>query len=118
MIGAPMDVRKHAALLALIAIAAPLMFAFTIQARLATFGDDSVSYIVLARYFEGAAADPLLSPWAAYQSHFPPLLPILLWITGGAHDYRVGYAVVAACAVGALPLIARFAGKELASARA
>jgi len=118
MIGAPMDVRKHAALLALIAIAAPLMFAFTIQARLATFGDDSVSYIVLARYFEGAASDPLLSPWAAYQSHFPPLLPLLLWITGGAHDYRVGYAVVAACAVGALPLIARFDGKELASARA
>jgi hypothetical protein len=117
MIGAPMAIRRHAALLALLAIAAPLVFAFTLQDRLASFGDDSVSYLVLARWFEGAAADPALAPWAAYQSHFPPLLPLLLWATHGAHDYWVGYMLVAACAVVALPLIARFASRELGSDR-
>jgi hypothetical protein len=39
-------------------------------------------------------------------------------LTGGASDYRVAYAAVAACAVLALPLVYRHAAVELGGARA
>lgn len=97
------------------AVTAPLMFAFTWQDRLASFGDDSVSYLVVANWFAGASGNPLAAQWAAYHSHFPPLLPILLWVSGGVTDYRIAYGLVAAFAVLALPMIYRYASLQLGS---
>ena len=105
--------RRHWGLLALLAVAAPLLFAFNSQDRLASFGDDSASYLTLAHYFSGSRGNLDAAAWAAHQSNFPPLFPILLWLTGGAGDFRVAYAVVAACAVLALPLVYRHAAAEL-----
>jgi hypothetical protein len=99
-------------------LVAVLMFAFAWQDRLASFGDDSVSYLVLANYFAGSSGNEFAAQWAPYHSHFPPLFPALLWITGGVSDYRIAYALVAALAVLALPLIYRFSTLQLGSARA
>ena len=110
--------RRHWGIVALVALAAPLLFAFNSQDRLASFGDDSASYLTLAHYFAGAGGNVHAAAWAAYHSNFPPLFPLLVWLTGGAADYRVAYAVVAACAVLALPLVYRHAAAELGGARA
>ena len=98
----------------LAAAAAPLFAAFAWQPVLASVGDDSVSYIAMARWLDGSAG-PLLSPWLGWHSHFPPLFPALLALTGGAHDFLVAHLIVAAFAVAALPLVARFAALRLAS---
>ena len=92
---------------------AGLMLAFAVQDRLASFGDDSASYLVIANYFAGASGNAYAAQWAPYQSHFPPLFPAILWLSGGAGDYRIAYGVVATFAALALPLIHRHAAREL-----
>ena len=92
--------------------AAPLFAAFAWQSVLASVGDDSVSYVVMARWMDGTAG-PLLTPWLAWHSHFPPLFPALLALTGGAHDYLVAHLVVAAFAVASVPLVARLGALRL-----
>jgi hypothetical protein len=64
-----------AALLAL--CAAPLIAHFASGHGIADLGDDSVTYLGLARFISGTAGPPL-SPWAGLQSHFPPLFPLAL----------------------------------------
>ena len=96
-----------------LALVAALVFAFTWQDRLASFGDDSASYLVLANYFAGPSGNAYAAQWAPYHSHFPPLFPMLLWLSGGVSDYRVAYGLVAAFAVLAVVLIHRFARAEL-----
>ena len=97
------------------AVVAALMVAFAWQDRLASFGDDSASYLVLAHYFAGSSGNAFAAQWAPYHSHFPPLFPLLLWLTGGVSDYRIAYLLVAALAVLALPSIYRFATLQLGS---
>jgi hypothetical protein len=110
--------RRHWGIIALLAVAAPLLFAFNSQEKLASFGDDSASYLTLAHYFGGAGGNVDAAAWAAHHSNFPPLFPLLLWLSGGASDYRIAYAVVAACAVLTLPFVYRYASAELGGARA
>jgi hypothetical protein len=104
---------RHRGFLLVLALAAPLTFAFAWQGVIATLGDDSVSYLVLAHYFRGGADNPYVAQWAAYQAHFPPLFPLLLAASGGVVDLRIAYALVAALAVLALPLIYRYAALQL-----
>jgi hypothetical protein len=99
------------------AIAAPLTAAFAWQDVIASLGDDSVSYIIVARHLAGAVGNPFVGPWTGYHAHFPPLFPLLLAATGGADDFHMAYALVAACAILALPLIYRYAARELGSDR-
>jgi hypothetical protein len=57
--------------------------------------DDSLSYLVLARWFDGSV-DTKLAPWLPYHTHFPPLFPMLLAAVGGAHDFLRAHVAVAA----------------------
>jgi hypothetical protein len=98
----------------LAAAAAPLFIAFAWQATIATVGDDSVSYLAMARWFAGSAGAQL-EPWLGWHSHFPPLFPIVLAATGGAHDFLVAHVVVAVFAVACIPLLARLAALRLES---
>lgn len=97
-------VRRHAGFLALLALVAPLLAAFSWHHGLGTVGDDSVSYLNIARYFRHPS-DPLVAEWVGYQTHFPPLFPGLLAATGGSDDFLVanllvaGFAILALCAV-------------------
>ena len=93
---------------------APLFAAFAWQRVLASVGDDSVSYVAMARWMDGSAG-PMLTPWLAWHSHFPPLFPALLALTGGAHDYLVAHLVVAAFAAASVPLVARVGALRLGS---
>ena len=68
---------------------------------------DEVSYLALARLFSGG------EPWAPFVTTFPPLFALLLAATGGAHDLARAHAVVAACAILALPLVHAYARLRL-----
>jgi hypothetical protein len=94
--------------------AAPLFAAFAWQSTVATVSDDSVSYLLLARWLAGSL-EPELAPWVAWHTHFPPLFPLLLAVAGAGHDLLAAHLVVAASAVASAFLAARYAALRLAS---
>ena len=96
----------------MVAFAAPLYAHFCAGHGIAAVGDDSVSYLALARHFAGTAG-PLLAPWVGYQSHFPPLFPLALALAGGAGDLAVAHLVVAAFAAAALAMVQRYGALRL-----
>jgi hypothetical protein len=100
--------RRHAAFLALLAIAAPAIVAFAWQRDIATIGDDSVSYLLLAQHI-AAGTPAIVERWVFLRSNFPPLFPLALALTGGAYDFLAAHLVVAAFAILALVAIYRFA---------
>jgi len=102
--------------LAILVAVAVLAYLFTASDKLASFGDDSASYLTLAQYFLGSSGNAYAAEWAPYHSRFPPLLPLLLAMSGGANDYRIAHALVAAMGVLSLPLVYRYAGRQLGSA--
>ncbi|MBC8021715.1 MAG: hypothetical protein H7Y14_01255 [Burkholderiales bacterium] len=104
----------RAAHVALALAAAPLFAAFVWQSSIATVGDDSVSYLAMARWFAGSA-DAFLAPWLAWHSHFPPLFPMVLAATGGANDLVVAHLAVAFFAIVSVVLLARVAALRLGS---
>lgn len=92
--------RAHRFLLAaggLALAAGALAVAFVWQPGLGSLYDDSVSYLVMGQ---------VLSPWAKASAavvdafpleRYPPFFPLLLGITGGAFDFRLGHALIAVC---------------------
>ena len=110
--------KAHWGILVLLSIAGPLTFLFAVQDCLATFGDDSASYLVLAHYFAGSSGSALVAQWAPFHSHFPPLLAMLLAASGGVTDYRVATALIALSATLCLPLIYLYASRRLGRAAA
>jgi hypothetical protein len=100
----------------LFAVLAPLAIAFAWQGQLASFGDDSASYLTLANYFS-PSGDPIVSEWAGYHANFPPLLPLLLAITGGVHNLHMAYVLVALFGAAGVALFYRYAALELGRTR-
>ena len=94
--------------------AAPLFAAFAWQSTIATVSDDSVSYLVLARWFAGSL-DATLVPWLPWHTHFAPFFPMVLAAAGGAHDLLAAHLAVGAFAVLSVFLIARYAALRLQS---
>jgi 4-amino-4-deoxy-L-arabinose transferase-like glycosyltransferase len=109
----PFSWRRDRAFLILLAFAVPATIAFSWQEVLASLGDDSVSYLTLARYLSPFSSDPLTAPWAKFHSHFPPLFPLLLVFTGGAYNLLAAHLAVAACALLALFLVYRYSALRL-----
>ena len=89
--------RHDGALAVLAAVAAGLAILFTWQPGLASLYDDSVFYLMMAQAFSpfGRAAASVLA--SAPFDTYPPFLPLLLALGGGAFDWRVAHAIVAAC---------------------
>lgn len=106
--------RRHAAFLVLLALAAPAILAFAWQPDIATVGDDSVSYLLLAQHI-APGTPAIVERWVALRANFPPLFPLAVALAGGAHDLAVAHLVVAAFAVAALVATYRFALARLAS---
>ena len=94
--------------LALGALVAAFAFAcarFVWQPTLATFADDSVSYLVMAQVFSPfQAAAPAVAASFAREAFYPPLFPLVLALAGAAHDIAWAHAVVALLLAAALPL--------------
>jgi len=95
-------------------VVAPLFLAFAWQSTVASVGDDSMSYLVVARWFDGSI-DATLTPWLPWHTHFPPLFPMALALVGGGRDLLAAHLVVAAFAVLSVFLIARYAARRLES---
>jgi hypothetical protein len=95
------------------AAAAALALAFGIacamfvwQPTLATFADDSVSYLVMAQVFSPfQAASPAVAASFAREAFYPPLFPLVLALTGAAHHIAWAHAVTALLLAAALPLV-------------
>lgn len=88
--------RAHLALGALALVAGAFAVAFAWQPGLASIYDDSVSYLIMAQAFSpwSAASDAVAAAWPAQK--YPPLFPMLLALGGGASDWRIAHAWVAA----------------------
>ncbi|HZZ93569.1 MAG TPA: hypothetical protein VFE23_13480 [Usitatibacter sp.] len=105
--------RAHAAIFGLLALAAPLLVAFAWQPGLATFNDDSFSYLTLARWIEGSRT--FVEPWAWQHAHFPPLFPLVLVATRGSQSLAAAHVTVALLAALALAALYRYALLETRS---
>ena len=86
--------------------------AFAFQDQLASFGDDSASYLAVAHWFS-PSGDPLVAAWAGYHANFPPLFPLLLALTGGVFDYRVATALVGLLGAAGAALFYRLAVRDI-----
>jgi len=100
-----------------------LCVAFVRQPGLASFADDSVSYLVMAQ---------VLSPWEAVsapvaeafvrEAFYPPFFPALLGMLGAAHHMALAHAVTALLLAACLPLTyvvgTRWLGSRWAAAAA
>ena len=107
--------KRHRAFLALFLAAAALIAPFCGHPVLASLGDDSASYLTLARHLSPFGGDALLEPWTRYVVHFPPLFPLLLALTGADGNLLAAHLVVAACALCALALVYAYACRALES---
>jgi len=101
----------HAKLPGAAAIAVTLLFAvscaaFVWQPTLATFADDSVSYLVMAQVFSPyQAASPAVAAAFSREAFYPPLFPLVLALAGAAHDIARAHAATALMLAAALPFV-------------
>jgi hypothetical protein len=72
-----------------------------------------MSYIVLARGLSPFGSDEFSAPWIGHYSHFPPVFPLLLLVTGGAWNFFVAHMVVALCALAALVCVYAYGADRL-----
>jgi len=80
--------------------------AFVWQPTLATFADDSVSYLVMAQVFSPwEAASPAVAAAFAREAFYPPLFPLLLALLGAAHHVAWAHALTALLVAGWIPLV-------------
>lgn len=99
--------------------AAGLLAAFAWQPSLATFADDSVSYLVMAQVFSPwQAATAPVSEAFAREGFYPPLFPLLLAVAGAGHNIALAHAVSALLLAACLPLQYVLAARWLGDRRA
>jgi hypothetical protein len=79
--------------------------AFVWQPGLASFADDSASYLVMAQVFSPwEAASPPVAEAFAREAFYPPLYPMLLALAGAANDMALAHVVTALLLAACLPL--------------
>jgi hypothetical protein len=79
---------------------------FVWQPSLASFADDSVSYLVMAQVFSPwqPAAQPVAEAFVR-EAFYPPLFPMVLALAGAAHDMAFAHAITALLLAGCLPAL-------------
>jgi 4-amino-4-deoxy-L-arabinose transferase-like glycosyltransferase len=93
--------------------------AFVWQPRLATFADDSVSYLVMAQVFSPwQPASPAVAAAFAREAFYPPLFPLLLALAGAAHHTAWAHALTALLLAAAIPLVYALGARWLEDRRA
>ena len=80
--------------------------AFVWQPTLASFADDSVSYLVMAQVFSPyqRASDAVAAAFSR-EAFYPPLFPLLLALAGAAHDIAWAHALSALVLAASLPWV-------------
>jgi len=85
---------------------AVLCAAFVWQPTLATFADDSVSYLVMAQVFSPfAPASQAVAAAFPRDAFYPPLFPLVLALAGAAHHTAWAHALTALLLAATVPLI-------------
>jgi hypothetical protein len=109
--------RAHPALGGLAIAAGAFAAAFAWQPGLASIYDDSVSYLIMAQAFSPwtHASDAVAAAWPGEK--YPPLFPMLLALGGGASDWRIAHAWVAASFAASVFLLGIHARNATGSAR-
>ena len=80
--------------------------AFVWQPTLATFADDSVSYLVMAQVFSPwQPASPAVAAAFAREAFYPPLFPLILALAGAAHHVAWAHALTALLLAACLPFV-------------
>jgi len=79
---------------------------FVWQPTLATFADDSVSYLVMAQVFSPyQPASAAVAAAFAREAFYPPLFPLLLALAGVAHHTAWAHALTALLLAASVPLV-------------
>ena len=79
---------------------------FAHQGGLATFADDSVSYLVMAQVFSPfQPASQAVASAFAREATYPPLFPLVLALAGAAHDVAWAHVLTALILAGCVPLV-------------
>ncbi len=80
--------------------------AFVWQSRLASFADDSMSYLVMAQVFSPyRPAGEFVAEAFAREAIYPPLFPLLLGFAGASHNIALAHAVTALLLAACLPAL-------------
>lgn len=95
--------------------------AFVSQPTLATFADDSVSYLVMAQQFSPfRPASPAIAAAFPQEATYPPLFPLVLALAGAAHDIAWAHVLTALILAAWVPLVyllgVRWLGSRAAAA--
>ena len=95
--GTPMRIEATDAVVALLTLGFACACAvFVSQPTLATFADDSVSYLVMAQVFSPyRAASQAVAAAFAGVAFYPPLFPAVLALAGAAHDIAWAHVLTA-----------------------
>ena len=109
--------RAHVALGALAAVAGIFAASFAWQAGLASLYDDSVSYLVMAQAFSPFGPASAAIAAALPREKYPPLFPLLIAFGGGAYDWRIAHAWVAASFAASVFFLGIHARQATGSAR-
>lgn len=79
---------------------------FVWQPTLATFADDSVSYLVMAQVFSPwQPASAAVAAAFAREAFYPPLFPLILALAGAAHHMAWAHAFTALLLAASVPLV-------------
>ena len=82
--------------------------AFVWQPTLATFADDSVSYLVMAQVFSPyQPASQAVAAAFPREAFYPPLFPLVLALAGAAHDVAWAHVLTALLLAATIPLVYR-----------
>ena len=93
--------------------------AFVWQPTLATFADDSVSYLVMAQVFSPwQAATPAVAAAFSREAFYPPLFPMVLALAGAAHQIAWAHVLTALLLAACLPLVYLLGARWLEDRRA
>jgi hypothetical protein len=80
--------------------------AFVRQPTLASFADDSVSYLIMAQVFSPfQPASQAVAAAFAREAFYPPLFPLVLALGGAAHDFAWAHVLTALLLAAALPVV-------------
>jgi len=102
--------------LALLALVAGVCaVAFVWQPGLASFHDDSVSYLLMAQAFSPwhSATPAVMAAWP--NEKYPPLFPVVLALVGADLDWRLAHALVALSFAAAIVFLGAYASRTSGS---
>lgn len=93
--------------------------AFVWQPGLATFADDSVSYLVMAQVFSPwQPASPAVAEAFSREAFYPPLFPLLLALAGAAHSIAWAHVLAALLLAASIPVLYALGARWLEDRRA